>query len=209
MNLLVLGASGATGKRLVTQALAHGHSVTAFSRHPERVGITHARLSLATGDAASDRAAIDRTLPGHNAVLSTLGRGLSFAPHDLMARATRNILPAMEANGPRRLIFLSAYGVAPDHDGATGFAKLFFTTLLRGIYADKAVGEAAVRASQLDWTLVNPVILTNDAAIRKVRSGERLDVPPGSKMSRASVAAFMLDCLADPRTARKRLIICP
>jgi uncharacterized protein YbjT (DUF2867 family) len=209
MNLLVLGASGATGKRLVTQALAHGHSVTAFSRHPERVVITHARLSLATGDAASDAQAVDRTLPGHDAVFSCLGRGLSFAPQDLMARATRNILPAMEVNGPKRLIFLSAYGVAPDLDGATGFAKLFFTTLLRGIYADKAKGEAAVRASLLDWTLVNPVILTNDAAIKKCRSGEKLDVPPMAKMSRASAAAFMLDCLVDPGTIRKRLIIGP
>jgi putative NADH-flavin reductase len=209
MNLLILGASGATGMKLVTQALARGHSVTAFSRHPERVGIADRRLESFTGDVAEDRTAIARALPGHDAVLSALGRGLSFSPQALMARATANIVRAMEGNGPRRLVFLSAFGVGPGHDGATGLSWLFFTTLLRGIYADKTAGEAVIRASTLDWTLVNPPILTNDPSVVACRSGERLELPSMAKMSRASTAAFMLDCLTDKGTIRKRLIICP
>jgi uncharacterized protein YbjT (DUF2867 family) len=209
VNLLILGASGGTGRLLVAQAIAAGHRVTAVSRHPERIGTSHANLTISTGDVAGDPGVIVNVLPGHDAVLSTLGRGLSFSPQALMARSVANVIPAMERLGPRRLVWLSAYGVAPDYDGATGMARLFFTTLLRGIYADKALGEAAVRGSGLEWTLVNPVMITNDPAIPKYRALEELRGVSGAKIPRANVAAFMLKCVGDGGTIGKRLIVAP
>jgi uncharacterized protein YbjT (DUF2867 family) len=209
VNLLVLGATGGTGRQLVTQALARGHEVAAFSRHPEKLGITDARLTTVAGDAAADAAAIARALPGRDAVLSALGRGLSFTSHGLMVRSLGNLLPAMERLGLRRLVFLSSYGVGEGNDDARGLSLLFFRTLLRGIYADKATGEAMIQASALDWTLVNPVILTNAAGIAPYRVGEQLDIPSGAKISRASVAEFMLRCIADAATVKKRLLVSP
>ena len=209
MNLLILGASGATGRSLVAQALAGGHRVTAVSRHPEHITSAHANLSLVTGDVAGDPGVIVKALPGHDAVLSALGRGLSFSPQALMARSTANVIPAMERLGPRRLVWLSAYGVAPDYDGATGMARLFFSTLLRGIYADKAFAEAAVRGSGLEWTLVNPVRLTSDAGLGKYRVGERIEGASGKAISRATVAAYMIRCVGELGTVGRRLIISP
>ena len=209
MNILILGATGATGKHLVSQALDLGYRVTALSRHPERLGVSHANLTAMAGDAAEDPGSVQRALPRQDAVLSALGRGMSFSPHALIARSVRNVVPAMAQFGPRRLIWLSSYGVATDHDGARGLPLLFFRTLLRGIYADKAIGEAAMRKSTLEWTLVNPVMLTNDPEIEKYRVGERLDVGSGAKLSRASVAHFMLKCLDDPSTIGRRLVMGP
>ncbi len=209
MNLLILGASGATGKLLVAQAIAAGHRVTAVSRHPERIGTAHANLTISTGDVAGDPGVMVKMLPGHDAVLSTLGRGLSFSPQALMARSAANVIPVMERLGPRRLVWLSAYGVAPDYDGATGMTRLFFSTLLRGIYADKSLGEAAVRGSGLEWTLVNPVMLTNDPPIANYRAIEELRGVSGAKIPRANVAAFMLKCVTDRGTISKRLIVAP
>jgi uncharacterized protein YbjT (DUF2867 family) len=50
MRLLVFGATGGTGREIVNQALERGHYVTAFARKPERLGISHQRLSVARGD---------------------------------------------------------------------------------------------------------------------------------------------------------------
>jgi uncharacterized protein YbjT (DUF2867 family) len=209
MNLLILGASGGTGRQLVSQALAAGHRVTAVSRHPERITSAHANLSLVTGDIAGDPGVIVKALPGHDAVLSALGRGFSFSPEAVMARTVANVIPAMERLGPRRLVWLSAYGVAPDYDGATGMSRLFFRTLLRGIYADKSLGEAAVRGSGLEWTLVNPVRLTNEARVGKYKVGERIEGASGTAISRTTVAGFMIKCVADLGTVGRRLIISP
>ena len=50
MRLLILGATGATGRELVDQALASGHEVTAFVRNAARVTVKHPNLTVTTGD---------------------------------------------------------------------------------------------------------------------------------------------------------------
>ena len=203
MNLLILGASGGTGRHLVSQALAAGHRVTAVSRHPETAGVPHRNLSLATGDVAEDPSVIERVLPGHDAVLSALGRGLSFAPKHLSAHTAARLIPAMESLGPKRLVWLSACGVAPDYDGVDRCSRrLFFRTLLKGIYADKSIGDAAVRESRLEWTIICPVRMTNDRAIGKYRVGERLDGVSGANdLTRDGRGVHVADVR---RSARRR-----
>lgn len=50
MQLTIFGASGATGRRLVEQALDAGHTVTAVVRDPARLPIRHQRLKLGVAD---------------------------------------------------------------------------------------------------------------------------------------------------------------
>src|SRR5207244_13658355 len=72
MKLLIFGASGATGRALVSAALAEGHMVTAFVRTPGKLAISHQHLKVIVGDVA-DRQAVERAVAGHDAVLSCLG----------------------------------------------------------------------------------------------------------------------------------------
>ena len=50
MKLLVFGASGGTGGRLIQQALQQGHLVTAFARDPGKIRQTHDNLRVVRGD---------------------------------------------------------------------------------------------------------------------------------------------------------------
>lgn len=72
MNLLILGATGGTGRALVTQALEQGHTVTAFARDPAKVRTSHPNLHVAKGDIL-DPASVEAALRGQDAVLSALG----------------------------------------------------------------------------------------------------------------------------------------
>ena len=72
MKLLVFGASGGTGRRIVEQALAHGHIVTAFAREPARVRVTHENLRVVRGD-ISRPDSVEAAVSGQDAVLSALG----------------------------------------------------------------------------------------------------------------------------------------
>ena len=52
MKLLIFGASGATGRVLVSAALAKGHAVTAFVRTPSKLAVSHENLTVIVGDVA-------------------------------------------------------------------------------------------------------------------------------------------------------------
>ncbi len=72
MKLLIFGASGRTGRQLVEQALAQGHVVTAFVRHPAKFRVSHANLRVAQGDVLRyDN--VEPAVTGQDAVLSALG----------------------------------------------------------------------------------------------------------------------------------------
>jgi putative NADH-flavin reductase len=72
MNLLILGATGGTGRALVQQALEQGHMVTAFARDPSKVKTTHANLRVVKSDVL-DYTSVETAVRGQDAVLSALG----------------------------------------------------------------------------------------------------------------------------------------
>ena len=207
-TLLILGGAGLTGRLIAAQALAEGHSVTVLSRHPEQLTLTHPRLKAIAGDVTED-GVIARALPGHDAVLSALGRGQRLSSGHLMARTTARLLPAMMQSGPKRLVYLSAFGAGEGKTHTRGLQRVMYATLLRWLAADKAVADAEVSRSALDWTIVAPVTFSRDARVGRYRVGERLDVRGLPMISRASVADFMLKCLGDRTTIGKRLELAP
>lgn len=79
MNLLILGATGGTGRALVEQALGQGHTVTAFARDPSKVRTTHANLRTLKGDIL-DYASLEAALHRQDAVLSALGIRIPVMP---------------------------------------------------------------------------------------------------------------------------------
>jgi uncharacterized protein YbjT (DUF2867 family) len=206
VKLLVLGGTGGTGRHLVEQALDARHDVTVLARDPSRVPSKHQRLHVVAGD-ASDTNAVTDAARGCDAVLSALGRGLSFNSQHVMQRCVPSVITAMTGAGVRRLIFTSSFGVGDSYAGAPLLSKLFFSTLLRGIYADKLIGERAIRASDLDWTIVQPAKMTNGAMRQQYRCSEQVTLPGVSTISRADTAHFILRCLGDPATVRKTLIV--
>src|SRR5260221_30316 len=72
MKLLIFGATSGTGRQLVEQALAQGHIVTAFVRHPAKFHVSHANLRVAQGDVLRYDT-VEPAVTGQDAVLSALG----------------------------------------------------------------------------------------------------------------------------------------
>ncbi|MYS84996.1 NAD(P)-dependent oxidoreductase [Embleya scabrispora] len=201
MNLLVVGAAGGTGARLVGQALVAGHHVTALARHPERITTRHERLRVVAGDAL-DQATIDVVLPGHTAVLSALG-ATTRARTTIYSQGTTNLRRSMTAAGVRRLVCLSSGAL--DSGVGTPAAQRLVTRLIirplhRHAYADMQRMEDDLAADdRVDWTVVRAPMLTNGphtGAYRFTHDGDRaLDRP--TQISRADLADFILGHLDD------------
>jgi putative NADH-flavin reductase len=206
MKLLVLGATGGTGKQIVAQALDAGHDVTALARPGATPGPEHERLRVVVGDLQHVTALAD-VMRGHDTVISAIGRGYSFKSEHLIERTVPVILAAMKAAGVRRLLFTSAVGVGPSFADAPLMPRLFFRTLLRGIYADKLIGDQLIRTSGLDWTIVQPSQMTDGPLTRTYRSGQRLAMSGMPSVSRADVAHFLLHTAGDSTAIGKTLLV--
>ena len=204
----MVGATGGTGREVVTQSLSKGHDVTAFVRDPRKITSPDSRLRVVVGSATDDDGALARAMRDQDVVVSALGRRNSFRSSGLISRSMRAIVPAMESQGVQRLIVVSAYGVGDSSRDAPLLPRLMYRLLLRDIFADKKVGEDYLRRSDLDWTLVYPVALTSGPRTGKYRVGERLEmrgILP--RISRADVADFILAQLGSATYRRKVAII--
>lgn len=192
-KILVLGATGGTGRLIVAQALARGHDVAVLVRSAEKAkdfqGVT-----VIVGD-ARDEQALGRAVKGRDAVVSALGSSVSpFREVTLFSTATKGLVAAMKAEGVHRLIAITGIG-AGDSVGHGGFLydRLIFPLLLEKVYADKNRQEALIRDSGLDWVLVRPAILSNKPGRGNVRALTDLSHFHGGSIARADVARFVLD----------------
>jgi putative NADH-flavin reductase len=205
MKIIVFGATGNTGRELVTRAVAEGHSVTAFARHPEVLqGIAH--LQTVQGDAL-DPAAVTDAIGGHRAVLSALG-ARDLKKVRLLAQALPNIVEGMRHHNVTRLIVLGAAGAQPDYGKYQNALTNMIIwvakqTLLRNPFADQKAQEQILASSELDYTIVRAPRLTDGPFTGKYRILPDA-LPPGAlSIARADVASFMLQQLTDPRFHRQ------
>ena len=206
MKLLIFGASGETGKELVSQSLRLGHDVTAFVRDPQKLATNDPRLRPMIGEMLTADPGVAEAMQGQEVVISTLGvRGLRSG--DLIERSLRTIVSAMRRQRVRRLIVVSAFGVGDTYRDASLPQRVFYKTMLRNIFADKLAGEMHVTESDLDWTIVYPVSLVNAPGTGRYRVGERLPMTGMPKISRADVAHFVLAQVQDRTYVRKGAVI--
>jgi uncharacterized protein YbjT (DUF2867 family) len=192
-KILVLGATGATGRLIVNQAVARGYDVTVLVRSADKASdIRGAKLIV--GD-ARDEAALREALKGRDAVVSALGTPVSpFREVTLLSTATRALVSAMKAEQVSRLVCITGMG-AGDSAGHGGFIadNVIFPLLLKKVYADKNRQEAIVSDSGLDWVLVRPSILNNKPGRGSVRTLTDLSGFHGGSIAREDVATFVLD----------------
>ncbi|WP_411880845.1 NAD(P)-dependent oxidoreductase [Polaromonas sp. YR568] len=192
-KILVLGATGGTGRLIVAQALARGFEVRALVRSPAKAGgLEGAEIFI--GD-ARDPAALRKALEGRDVVVSALGTPVSpFREVTLLSSATKALINAMKAAGVSRLVCITGMG-AGDSAGHGGlvFDRLILPALLRKVYADKDRQEAIVRDSGLDWVLVRPAVLNDKPAGHGIRALTDLSGFHGGTIARADVASFVLD----------------
>lgn len=206
MRVLVVGATGGTGRAAVEQLLAAGHRVTAFSRSASKLAIDSPNLATLEGD-ATNPADVDRAVRGHDAVVVTLGitenplrvrlMGSAGTPMDVRSVGTRHVIAAMRRHGVPRLVAQTSYGLGETRRNLRAIDRLVFRLLLKPQMDDTAVQEQEVRRSGVDWVLVQPVHLTDDPETTAPFVSTRGEVRDWS-VSRGSVASFLRRAVSAP-----------
>ncbi|MFN7995394.1 MAG: SDR family oxidoreductase [Bryobacteraceae bacterium] len=204
MKILVLGAAGGVGRLVVKQALAHGNKVTAFVRDSGNAFLDGA--TIVHGDVLDNQALSDALL-GQDAVVYAIGVK-STGPTTLFSQSTRRLLAAMEQQQVKRLVCITGVG-AGETKGHGGFLydRFIFPLFTKNRYGDKELQEQLIRQSNLDWTIVRPAPFSEGKPSAPFQVLTEVGNAVLRKVSRAEVAAFVLEELGTRKYLRKTLFI--
>jgi putative NADH-flavin reductase len=108
MRIIVFGANGRVGSRVVAEALQRGHEVTAVVRDPENHSLQGDGLSVIAGD-ATDAASVAEVAAGHDLAVSAVGPG-STNDLETVPAAARALLDGLSRAGVQRLISVGGGG---------------------------------------------------------------------------------------------------
>ena len=193
-HIVIAGGHGQIALRLAALLSARGDQVCALIRNPDHeadVRATGARPIVADMEALDD---LSDLVEGVNAVVFAAGAGPGSGPErkrtvDLGAAV--KLLDGARRTGVRRYLMISAMGAA---DPAAGSGAM------RPYLEAKAQADAALAASDLEWTIVRPGGLTNEPGTGRVEVAPALG--RRGTVTRDDVAGVLVGCLDEPRTAR-------
>lgn len=195
MQLAILGATGGTGRQLVTQALDRGHTVIAVARRPEAVAITHPRLRSVHGD-VYNAASLATAIQGADTIVYSVGvAGIWEArkPTTIYSVGIANLLKAMQQAGVPRLVAISSSGTEPKPGDPWWFDMLVKPLFLNNMYADMRKMEGLLTSSTITWTIVRPPQLIDGPWTGVYRVARNAGIPDDGALSRGDLAHFILN----------------
>jgi putative NADH-flavin reductase len=161
MRLVVFGATGNVGQRVVAEGLRRGHEVVGVVRDPEAVKSPDPRVTLVRGDATKVES-IAEVSRGADAVVSAIsprpnGRGL---PVPALADNARALIAGLARAGVKRVLFVGGAGsleVAPGQQlvDQPGFPEMYKPEALEG---RAALQVWRSEGGTLEWTFLSPAI---------------------------------------------------
>jgi uncharacterized protein YbjT (DUF2867 family) len=175
MRVAVTGATGFTGRRVVSSLLSRGHEVTALVRAPPARGALPPTVATVEGD-IGDPDALARLLDGAHALVhvASLAFGLG-----------ERVVAALHACGPRRALFFSSTAI--------------FTSLPADSKAVRLAAEQSIRQLPGAWTILRPTMIYGDEGDRNlsrlIRFVARSPVVPLPGGGRALVQPVHVDDL--------------
>ena len=201
-RVLVAGASGGTGRELLSQLRERDYTVVALTSSSATSETLHVMGAdeVVVGDLTSPTDA-RRAVEGCDGVLCAVGASPrpSILWGDLVdGVGVRNLVDAASEAGVSRFVLASAIGVGSSKSGAPWWFRLVLGRILEA----KHEGERHLEASGLAYTILRPGRLTDDPATGDVVVGEGGPTVAGS-IPRADLARLMIAALETPAATNR------
>ncbi|CAL1517369.1 NAD(P)-dependent oxidoreductase [Chitinophaga sp. MM2321] len=207
MKVAIIGASGFIGTAILEEALNRGHEVTAIVRHPEKITIKNANLTIQQGDVSSE-AAVATLVAGNEAVIS------SFNSYDsaTYVNVIHAIINGTKKAGIKRLLVVTGAGSLEVAPGVQVLDTPDFPAEWKtGASATRDAFNVIKQEKELEWTALSPAgMIAPGERTGKFRLGkdQLLTNDQGeSKISTADYAVAMIDELEQPKHIRERFTL--
>lgn len=215
MKILLLGATGRTGKYVVDESLQRGYQLNCLVRDAQKIKTVHERLKIFEGspEKLSD---IEQAIKNCEAIINVLNisRNSDFPWAKLrtspifLSGVMKNVIELAEIHKVKRIIACSAWGAAETkNDLPRWFRWLIDKSNIGLTYIDHERQEKLLMSSHLLWTIVRPAGLTNSKKYQEIVESYNNKPKPKMTISRISVAKYMVEAIADERLIHKVLTI--
>jgi putative NADH-flavin reductase len=204
MKVVLFGASGMIGSRVLGELVRRGHAVTAVVRHPEKIK-AEPGVNVVQGD-ITDPAAVASAAKGADAAISAY----SPPPVDpgLISEATRSLLAGLAEAGVRRLIAVGGAGSLEVAPGVQLVDTPSFPAAWKAIALAHRDVLPVLKNADLDWSYFSPAAMIEPGKrTGKFRlGGTRLvaNDQGESKISAEDYAVALVDELENPRYVRQQ-----
>ncbi|HSC80570.1 MAG TPA: NAD(P)-dependent oxidoreductase [Chitinolyticbacter sp.] len=210
MKLALIGATGYIGSKLLAEALARGHDVTAIVQHPEKLP-AHARLSGVAAD-VHDVAALASRLAGHDVVISAFSGHAQANVYDYYLAGFKAIVAATKAAKVSRFVTVGGAGSLEVAPGVQLVDTPQFLEQWKGTALGAREALNLLRGeTELDWTMLSPAahIVPGERTGQFRLGTEQLltDRNGESHISLEDYALALLDEVEQPKHRRGRFTI--
>ena len=206
MKIIIFGASGLLGTRLVSEALLRGHEVTGVARNLEGLRTRNRPIRTATAD-ATDPASVAEVASGHDVALSAV---TVHAQPEMLVDAAHGLLEGLARAGVPRLVVAGGAGSLRVRSGQ----RLMDTPDFHAQWKPEAQAQADALAvyedheGPVEWSYVSPAALLEPGSRSgRYRLGDDellFDEQGQSRISMEDFAIAMLDEVENPRHVRRR-----
>lgn len=213
-KILILGATGRTGRIALQQALNSGYNVTALVRNPEKLNIESKNLKIVKGSPANIQD-LSEAIDGCSAVISFLSAlpekdMITFKKINrpqLLERSIANTIKVMQLIGVERIMILSSIGTGNSYQYLPWFMKQAMKlTNMNIVFDDHDAQEKSVQNSDLDWTIVRSVGLSDNQEIKSIVVDYDRK-PDNFKISRKQIAQFFIENIFSEKYINKTVMI--
>lgn len=154
---------------------------------------------------------VARALDGVDVAISVLGIKESIAmlwqEVTLFSRSSEILIDAMQTSGLKRLIVVTGFGAGRSKNAMSTIERLGHRAILGKPYADKDRQEDMITASDLDWTIVRPVILTKGAKTGGFQVLRDETKWRNGLIPRADVAQYLIDAAETDQDIRADVVL--
>ncbi|MDT7830831.1 NAD(P)H-binding protein [Flavobacteriaceae bacterium S356] len=214
MKILLLGATGRTGKQVLKIAVERGYHITCLVRNPSKIKASDS-VTVIKGNPNNQEDLVS-ALQNNSHIISVLNvsRVSDFpwaplrTPKKYMSEVLSKLVALSNTDTIKRVAVCSAWGVSETKkDIPFWFRWLIYSSNIGAAYRDHERQEKILEESNLDWTIVRPVGLTNTTKDQIVK--ESFDNTPNPKLTigRKAVASYLLDCLKMDSMIGKKVVI--
>jgi len=161
-TVVVYGASGNIGSRIVSEALNRGHDVIGVTRNPASMTVDHVNFTARAGDVTDVESMLEIVAGADVVVIAVNGTGAGNLPqNNVMNRAAQTFIAAARRLGSRapRVIHLGS-GMTLYRDGVRVLDTLALTEgeRMHGVYYGQLEALEHYRAAPADlqWTVISP-----------------------------------------------------
>ena len=201
MKLLVLGATGRTGRLIVEEALNQGYDLNVLMRDKNKMSFNSKSVKVFQGTPAR-RTDLAAAMEGCEVIISALGIARAsdapwsklITPKNFISESMKNVIAEADQQNLKRLITISAWGVGETKKEIPFWLRwLIDYTNLGPVYAEHESQEKLLASSDLKWTAVRPVALNDSKKIKTLKVSFNNLPKPSLFINRQSVAKFTVD----------------